>query len=305
MAKYILYPFAVTGNRLAVPNPAQPSGNLSWQEGFPINYQLDPETEPTAKLIERQQFNQFMYDLSQAIQQYQQFGVADFITTDDNGGTAFPYSQFARCRYDNKVYESLVDNNTALPTDATKWAQVSANSGSVPPGAQMAYGGITAPDGWLLCYGQAVSRTTFSALFAAIGTNYGIGDGINTFNVPDKRGRVSIGRDNMGPTNGNGTAAGRITTGANNAGFDGTQIGAAGGSQNMQQHAHTINDPGHTHSLVNQTVFSSGNGGNPYALNSGTNSTGSATTGITVNNSGNGASGNVQPGQVDTWIIKT
>lgn len=64
---------------------------------------------------------------------------------------------------------------------------------SAPIGAIIAYGGSTAPGGWLLCEGQAVSRTTYSELFAAIGTSYGSGNGSTTFNVPDLRGRVTMG----------------------------------------------------------------------------------------------------------------
>ena len=55
------------------------------------------------------------------------------------------------------------------------------------------YAGSTAPTGWLFCHGQAVSRTTYATLFAAIGTNYGEGDGSTTFNLPDFRGRVPVG----------------------------------------------------------------------------------------------------------------
>lgn len=53
----------------------------------------------------------------------------------------------------------------------------------------------TAPTGWLLCDGSAVSRTSYANLFNAIGTNYGNGDGSTTFNVPDFRGKVGTGRD--------------------------------------------------------------------------------------------------------------
>lgn len=54
-----------------------------------------------------------------------------------------------------------------------------------PVGAIIPYGGSTAPAGWLLCNGAAVSRTTYSDLFAVIGTKYGAGDGTTTFNLPD------------------------------------------------------------------------------------------------------------------------
>jgi microcystin-dependent protein len=49
------------------------------------------------------------------------------------------------------------------------------------------------PDGWLICAGQAISRTVYSDLFASIGVSYGSGDGSTTFNIPDLRGRTPIG----------------------------------------------------------------------------------------------------------------
>lgn len=62
-------------------------------------------------------------------------------------------------------------------------------------GAVMPTAGATAPTGWLLCDGAAVSRTTYSALFAAISTYYGAGDGSTTFNVPNIKGKVPVGID--------------------------------------------------------------------------------------------------------------
>lgn len=64
----------------------------------------------------------------------------------------------------------------------------------VPSGAIMPYGGSAAPTDWLLCDGGAVSRTTYAALFTAIGTAYGAGDGSTTFNLPDLRGRIPVGK---------------------------------------------------------------------------------------------------------------
>ena len=65
--------------------------------------------------------------------------------------------------------------------------------GIVPPGMLAPYAGKTAPEGWLLCDGSAVSRTTYAALFAVIGTTYGVGNGSTTFTLPDLRGRVAAG----------------------------------------------------------------------------------------------------------------
>ena len=64
-----------------------------------------------------------------------------------------------------------------------------------PVGILVAFAGATAPAGWLLCDGAAVSRTTYAGLFAVIGTAYGAGNGSSTFNVPDLRGRIPVGRD--------------------------------------------------------------------------------------------------------------
>lgn len=63
----------------------------------------------------------------------------------------------------------------------------------VPPGTVVPYAGTSLPSGWLWCGGNLVSRTIYSALFKAIGTNYGAGDGRTTFALPDLRGRVPAG----------------------------------------------------------------------------------------------------------------
>jgi len=72
-------------------------------------------------------------------------------------------------------------------------ADVADNQPSLPIGTVLATARVTAPDGWLLCNGSAVSRSLYSALFGVIGTTYGIGDGSLTFNLPDLRGRSPIG----------------------------------------------------------------------------------------------------------------
>lgn len=107
------------------------------------------------------------------------------------------------------------------------------------PGDVKATAKAAADAGWLLCYGQAVSRTTYAALYAAIGTTYGVGDGSTTFNVPDLRGRVIAGQDDMG-----GSSANRLTgvTGS----VDGDTLGGTGGAEThtlttaeLAAHAHT------------------------------------------------------------------
>lgn len=65
----------------------------------------------------------------------------------------------------------------------------------VPAGAVCSFAGSSAPDGWLVCDGAAVSRTTYAALFEQIGTVFGAGDGVATFNLPDLRGEFVRGLD--------------------------------------------------------------------------------------------------------------
>ncbi len=74
-------------------------------------------------------------------------------------------------------------------------ARVITSDQSDPPGTISAFAGAVAPAGWLLCDGQVVDREAWPALFAAIGTAYGSGDGSTTFRLPDARGRVLVGRD--------------------------------------------------------------------------------------------------------------
>lgn len=102
----------------------------------------------------------------------------------------------------------------------------------IPQGTVVPFAGSTAPSNWLICDGRAVSRTTYSALFNAIGILYGAGNGSTTFNLPDLRGRTIAGLDNMG-----GTDAGRLDW-ANT-------IGTSGGAQT---HSLTQSEmPSHRH----------------------------------------------------------
>jgi microcystin-dependent protein len=81
-------------------------------------------------------------------------------------------------------------------TFATGWLDLPTAAGvtvALPPGTLASYGGASAPSGWLVCDGSAVSRTVYGLLFTAIGTLYGAGDGSTTFNLPDLRGRVPVG----------------------------------------------------------------------------------------------------------------
>jgi microcystin-dependent protein len=150
------------------------------------------------------------------------------------------------------------------------------------------YAGTAAPSGWLLCYGQAISRTTYSALYAILSTTYGSGDGSTTFNVPDLRGRVSAGQDDMG-----GTSANRLTGLTN--GVNGDTLGATGGLESFT--LVEANLPAHTHDQGTLATASSGshNHDNGADANNGSvnveagNQTSVADNGGTANTSSDGA----------------
>ncbi len=132
----------------------------------------------------------------------------------------------------------IVDGNQGagkvLTSDALGNASWQSASGGTPSGAIMAFGGTSAPTGWLICNGSAVSRTTYAGLFAIIGTSYGVGDGSTTFNLPDMRGRFLRGVDGGA---GNDPDAGSRS--ANNGGNSGDNVGS------YQNHAFQT----HTHNL--------------------------------------------------------
>lgn len=181
------------------------------------------------------------------------------------------------------------------------------------PGTVKAFAGATAPTGWLLCYGQAVSRTTYAVLFAIIGTVYGVGDNSTTFNLPDLRGRVIAGQDDMG-----GSSANRLTN--QTGGLNGDTLGATGGAEThtltteqLAVHAHTITDPTHAHNLANASTTLTGELGSQVNVNSpgfantlNFSTIAAASTGITgTNNAGSdSAHNNIQPTIILNYIIK-
>lgn len=168
-----------------------------------------------------------------------------------------------------------------------------------PAGAVVAFAGAAAPTGWLLCDGSAVSRTTYANLFQAIGVTWGGGNGVSTFNLPDLRGRTTIGA-------GQGTSLTNRTLGQT-LGEETHTLTA----NEMPSHSHGVTDPGHSHLDGWSVALAVNVGPNGPFLQSGNrpappdHSTGSSGTNISIQNSGgNGAHNVMQPSAAMNFIIK-
>lgn len=176
----------------------------------------------------------------------------------------------------------------------------------LPIGSGMDYFGTTAPVNYMFADGSAISRTEYSELFSIIGTTYGSGDGSTTFNLPDKRTRVSVMKN----------ASGTFAT-----------LGQTGGAEThtltvaqMPSHTHTQNSHNHTQNphLHGVTASGSWNSGATGRLKyeesnsthwmsscmSSATATNNATTATNQNTGGGQAHNNLQPYLVCNYIIK-
>jgi len=95
----------------------------------------------------------------------------------------------------NKITADNINEIKEVVNNITENGDGSIAGDTYPIGAIASFAGPTVPSNWLLCNGQAVSRTDYSDLFAIIGTTYGVGDGSTTFNLPDLRGKTTVGLD--------------------------------------------------------------------------------------------------------------
>lgn len=225
----------------------------------------------------------------------------------------------------NRKFIRFVDTGSVTWTltddpgnDEIEVAAAAASSGGAPTGSIMAYAGTSVPVGWLECDGAAYGRTggdpsPQAALFAAIGTTWGPGNGSTTFNVPNLARRTMVGRG--------GTGTGTL----------GNAVGNVGGGEThtltqseLANHGHglSLTDPGHGHQLYGQPYqtiagpsgfgwilvggdFASSPGGYGPSTNVNASNGNTGIYGSVSNAGGNVPHNNMQPSAVVMWIIKT
>jgi len=201
------------------------------------------------------------------------------VNADINSSAAIDWTKLAISSTVSATEIGYVDGVTsAIQTQINN--VIASLSSAVPTGTLSMFAGSTAPTGYLICDGTAVSRSTYSALFTAIGTTYGAGDASTTFNLPDLRGRAPIG----------------VGTGT---GLTARTLGATTGTETV-----TLTEaqmPSHTHSLSPGQIVGTGSGGtNNYAPTGNNPQTG---TSITATGGGQ-AHPNMQPSLAVNFIIK-
>jgi microcystin-dependent protein len=178
-----------------------------------------------------------------------------------------------------KIAKVICGASTVTSVSQLNLIDIASTYSFQPTGTVQMYGGQynNIPNNWLLCDGSAISRTTYDKLYDVVGTQFGVGDGSSTFNLPDLRAKFPRGATNTANAGTTGGEDSHTLTGAES----GTSV-----------HTHGTTDPGHTHSYSGGGNIS--NNYSPYnypRLQTYSNTSGasinSGTTGLTVNNSSN------------------
>ena len=151
-----------------------------------------------------------------------------FPNTNTSGEPTITHRRIAFTGYGNLRLDTSTNNGQEWTLGTRYFAQAMA-------GIIQMFAGATAPDGWLICDGSAVSRTTYATLFAAIGTTWGAGNGSTTFNLPDLRGRAPIGA-------GTGSSLTART------------LGGKGGAETVKLTDDQSGLPAHTHGFTNPKI---------------------------------------------------
>jgi microcystin-dependent protein len=172
--------------------------------------------------------------------------------------------------------------------------------GGIPTATIVPWTDASVPTGFLECNGTAVSRTTYAALFAIVGTTYGAGDGSTTFNVPDLQDNVPVGKSNNKALASTGGA--NTVTSTGNVG--GSTANATLSTAQLASHSHTINNINATGTNVNGTRLQFGVS-SPTAINTSNAGSGQGHAhNMSANFSGD-ATSVLQPYLTVIYIIKT
>lgn len=152
---------------------------------YPSAYELPLDAGGNA--VGRTEMNALFSTLAENVYFMQQGGIYEYSASID-------YTVGTRVLYNGEIYKCIQANGISStivpPTNTSYWTRfamitdINPLYSLVPTGVMLPYGGVTAPSGFLICNGSAVSRTTYANLFAVIGTRYGAGNGSTTFNVP-------------------------------------------------------------------------------------------------------------------------
>lgn len=183
------------------------------------------------------------------------------------------------------AFNAFIDDDSMATATATNVASAESIKAyvdaqlttGVPVGSMTPYAGTSLPSGWLACDGAAVSRATYAALFTAISTTWGVGDGSTTFNVPNMQRRAAVGSG--------GTGTGTL----------GNAVGNTGGAETVT--LTTTEMPSHNHDIGPTSSASNTGGGIGNAMQQATVQSG--------NRGGGGAHNNIAPSAVVMYIIKT
>lgn len=271
LQKFFTVPFATGGDLTVVADAVDATGLVTFSQGWGPYYQQDPADDPTtAKDVDRASTNYIFNVITTALAAIQAVSTAEWITSDNNDGTPYPYVKGAQVRYSATpttgpwlYYVSLTDNNVDTPGATANWQVVlttessgsqalagtdgttvmtprrvkaAIDQGVVPLGVQVGmvafFAAITVQTGYLPADGSLVSRTTFAALFTYMGTTFGAGDGSTTFQLPDMRGKFPRAFDN-------------------GAGIDPGRMFGSYIADMIKSHNHGVTDPGHNHPLIN------------------------------------------------------
>jgi len=282
-------PFAENGDVTTIPNDAQPSGAVSYDEGFTVNYQLETD-DPDVLYPERPVVNELFNLIMNAVRVLQTQGFPDWVTSADNGGSPYSYAINAICRHDDTNWISIAAANTAEPgTDITKWIPFEMPEAFQTGDMLMWEGSTLRSGGWVWANGTTVGSAASGAtgranadtedLFTLIWTSYSntvrpIQDssgvaatrGLSAeadfaankrLPVRDMRDVVPAGLGTMGGTSDRGLLTGY------RQGVNGTILGVTGGEEShvptvaetaSHQHqgyrrANWLTSPGNNHSL--------------------------------------------------------